>query len=107
MEVAGLSKEGSSWLWQSAVASVSWAGLGCSCGPAPGLRPAPDVPDGCAISGREGMGVVAMTESMAASMLCAPSLLFPGNGVWSAKRVRRVPFLRRCSLRLWHRAWKA
>eukprot|EP00972_Heterocapsa_arctica_P097741 14420970-Heterocapsa_arctica.AAC.1 len=48
-----------------------------------------------------------MTDSMAASMLCVSSLLFPGNGVWSAKSVRRVPFLWRCSLRLWQRARKA
>eukprot|EP00972_Heterocapsa_arctica_P114553 16442979-Heterocapsa_arctica.AAC.1 len=48
-----------------------------------------------------------MTESMAASM---PSMLpasSPGNGVWSAARVRRVPFFRRCSLRAWIRREKA
>eukprot|EP00972_Heterocapsa_arctica_P028928 4256554-Heterocapsa_arctica.AAC.1 len=48
-----------------------------------------------------------MTDSMASSTLLPLSPLFPGNGVWSPMSVRRMPFLRRCSLRLRQRLWKA
>eukprot|EP00972_Heterocapsa_arctica_P012885 1893646-Heterocapsa_arctica.AAC.1 len=48
-----------------------------------------------------------MTESMAASMPPSSPDSSPGNGVWSAARVRRVPFLRRCSSRARTRREKA